>query len=452
MVARPIRGGRQLLATYHPDLLEPAFRSWDIPLDGGRFLVAFSGGLDSTVLAGSMSLLAQSHGLALALGHVNHRLRPNADEDEAFCREFAAGLGRPCLTATLDPSELKGESLEAWARRERYAALERMRQEVGADWILTAHHADDQAETVLMRLTQQAPFITLAGIRPRRGHVLRPLLSFTKEALGAWALRQGLAWREDPTNADPRFLRNRLRHGVMATLVREDDAARESLLGIAQLAQRYETACSEVADELVHLATPGAVPRTVSWPVEPLLAADSDVFKLAVGKLVDREWELTIRLSTPFWQNFRQFVRKSVGGKVFELTKGIKALKDRGRIILYQVEQVRPPARKALEGGNISWGRHVFQVRRVTSRRPATRLWLRPWRAGDRAPAAPGRRPKLVSDIFIDAQLSRLDKDLWPLIVSSRDQVIWVPGLSRPRQHWQRGDWSIEWRTQNPRN
>lgn len=452
MLALANSAERQLAAAYHPDLMGRVFHSWDIPLDGGRFLVAFSGGLDSTVLASSMWQLARSHGLALALGHVNHRLRPTADQDEAFCRHFAATLDRPFLTESLDPSERAGESLEAWARRKRYAALERMRQAVGADWILTAHHADDQAETVLMRLTQQAPFITLAGIRPRRGQVARPLLDFTKEALGAWALSQGLAWREDPTNTDVRFLRNRLRHGLMATMIKDNVAARSNLVGIAQLAQRYEASCSAAAVELVRLATPGAVPHTVSWPAEPLLAAELDVFKLAVARLAERNWDVIIRLSTPFWQNFRQFVRKGVGGKVFELIKGIKVLKDRGRIILYRVDQVCPPARKSVETGKISWGRHEFQVRQVTTRRQASRLWLRSWRVGDRAPAAPGRRPKLVSDIFIDARLSRLDKDLWPMIVSSRDQVIWVPGVSRPQRHWQRGGWSIKWQTQNPKN
>ena len=437
---------------YTPSLLEPVFSEWAIPLNGARLLVAFSGGLDSTVLARSLSLLTGKHGFSLTLGHVNHRLRSDSGEDEAFCRAFAAGLGLPYLTASLDAHQLDSTSLEAWARRERYNALEVMRRDAGADWILTAHHADDQAETVLMRLMQRSPLLTLAGIRPRRGRLLRPLLSFTREALHAWASAQGLEWREDSSNQDQRFLRNRLRHRVLKDVMSADGTARATLLGLAQLAQRYEGSCVIEAEKIVAQAVPGRVPGTVELPTAALMAVEDDPFKLALKKVTEHYLGRSIRLSTPFWQNLRQFVRVGTIGKVFELPAGVRVLQDRSGIIVYAAEQARPPGPRPIKPGSTRWGYHSISARPLTVHGRDNPLWLRSWRHGDRAPVMPGHGRKLVSDMFIDARLNRLEKVHWPLVVSTKDKIIWVPGLGVPRHEMSLPTWTIAWQRQNRKN
>lgn len=433
---------------YDPALLEPVFYRWGIPLQGTHFLVALSGGLDSIVLAQSMANLAGGHDFAVTLGHVNHHLRPEADREQAFCREYSARLDLPFSAVALDPGQRKGESVEAWARRERYAALERLRQAAGAQWILTAHHADDQAETVLMRLIQQAPLLSLAGIRPRRDRVLRPLLSFTRQQLRAWAEDEALEWVEDPSNADRRFLRNRLRHGVMAAMMAEDENAREALLGLARLARGYESRCAAAARDLAGLASEGNLPGTVDMPVEALLDVDEDVFKLAVQSILVRFLGIHIQLSTPHWQNFRHFVRVGTIGKVFDLPGSVQALLDRGRLIFYHSGQASAPERLPLESGKTRWGYHDFTVTPTDHPAEVTGLWLRSWWSGDRARVAPGRRSRLVSDIYVDARLSRLEKTHWPLVVTRQDEVVWLPGLGTPRNYLVKAPWRIAWQTQ----
>ncbi|MFB0516648.1 MAG: tRNA lysidine(34) synthetase TilS [Candidatus Neomarinimicrobiota bacterium] len=429
---------------YNPTLLEPIFSRWGIPLRGARFLVAFSGGLDSTVLAQSMVCLADRHGFTLTLGHINHRLRTEADRDEAFCQEFANSRGLPFHTASLDPGGREKESIEAWARRERYAALENMRLQVGAKWILTAHHADDQVETVLMRLMQQAPLMSLAGVRPQWRKVLRPLLSFTREQLCEWAVCERLEWVEDQTNIDQRFLRNRLRHALVA----DDTNARDTLLGLARLAQEYEARCVAVAKQLTRLATEGTIPGTAVMPIEALSEVEEDIFKLAVQEVVQRFLGITLRLSSPHWQNFRHFVRVSTVGKVFELPHSVLALRDRGQVVFYRIEQAVVPEKCALKPGRTRWGYNEFLVTPMDSPAGATDLWLRSWRSGDRAVVTSGRRPKLVSDIYIDAHLNCLEKVHWPLVVTEQDEVVWVPGLGVPRDRFDKTPWSIVWQTQ----
>ncbi len=437
---------------YRPSLLKPVFRRWEIPLRGTHFLVAFSGGLDSSVLARSMARLAEVNDFSVTVGHVNHHLRPESDQDESFCREQAARWDLPFHLISLDPSRRGRASLEGWARGERYAALEEMRRTVGAEWLLTAHQADDQAETVLMRLMQRSRFLTLAGIRPRRGNLLRPLLAFPREALASWAADEGLIWREDPSNADPQLLRNRLRHAVMPKMFRDNRSARATLLDLARLAQSYETSCAAAAEGLADLAVPGALRGSVSISVQPLLAAEEDTFRLALRMIIDQYLGTTMELSSAFWQNFRQFVRAGSVGKVFELPGEVRVLRDRQQMIFYASDLARPPGERLLKAGTTHWGYHSFKAVRVDGPGAGMDLRVRSWRDGDRATVIPGRTPRLISDIFINSRLNRLEKIHWPLVVSRDDRIVWVPGLGVPRQTLALPDWNITWRTQIQRN
>lgn len=433
-------------STYQPTLLEAFFSRQGVRLPGSHLLVAYSGGLDSTVLAASMTELAGRHAFRVTLAHVNHHLRAESDGEEAFCRDFAAGMGLPFCAVSLDPTGRAGESIEAWARRERYAALERMAAEVDARWVLTAHHADDQAETVLMRLNQQAPLLSLAGIRPSRGRLLRPLLPFTRRQLKQWAVAQGLKWVDDPSNTDMSFLRNRLRHGMLKRIVAGDPTATATLLGLARMAQSYEALCAQIAREVMGQARSGALTGTFTLPVAALLPVEDDIFKLTVRGCLQRYWGSAGQVSRHHWQNFRHFVRVGRVGKVFDLLPAVRVLMDRQELIFYPPERESGPEQCSLKVGRTQWGSHNFLVVSGDSRARVTGLFLRPWRAGDRVRFRPENRPKRISDIFINARLSRLEKNHWPLVVTAHNEIIWVPGLMEPRSSMQVEQWNVTWR------
>jgi tRNA(Ile)-lysidine synthase len=202
-------------------------------LTGGEtVLIAVSGGADSVALAHTLVALAPALALDLRVGHVDHRLRPDSGDDAAFVRTLAGGLGLPVDVVAVDvPREA---SVENAARRARYAALEALADRAGAERIAVAHTADDQAETVLMRLLQGAGPRGLAGMPAVRGRVVRPLIDARRADVIDSLKTMGLCWRDDPSNADRRFLRNRVRHDLLPALARENASVVEALVRTAQ--------------------------------------------------------------------------------------------------------------------------------------------------------------------------------------------------------------------------
>jgi len=184
---------------------------------GDHLLLGCSGGLDSLVALALLHRLQPSLGHGLAVGHVNHALWPGADAAQELVQRAAAALGVPFASRRLVLAH--GADLEARARDQRYAALQSMASELGCTLLATAHHADDQAETLLLRLGRGAVLDALAGIRARRQDgVVRPLLHLDRQTLQAVAHELALVWHDDPSNADLSFTRNRIRHRVLPEL------------------------------------------------------------------------------------------------------------------------------------------------------------------------------------------------------------------------------------------
>lgn len=191
-------------------------------LRGRSLLLAVSGGLDSVCLLDFFARNREAFGVSrLAVAHVDHSLRGEASEGDAeFVRELSKAYSLDFHLAKLGP-ELKnsGGNLEARAREMRYRELHTFRQDFGYDLLLTAHHLDDQAETLFMRLARGTSLLGLRGIRELRGDsVFRPFLKCTRVELLAYAKNRGLAWREDESNSDGKFRRNFVRHSVLTAL------------------------------------------------------------------------------------------------------------------------------------------------------------------------------------------------------------------------------------------
>ena len=232
----------------------------------GRVLVAVSGGLDSCVLLELLREVSAAAELELTIGHVNHQLRGDASEsDERFVVERAADAGLPILVRRVDPEQLRvgcssrvRPTLEEAARTLRRGALVDMADASDARWILTAHHAGDQAETVLLRLLRGTGPEGLAAMAPvsADGRWVRPLLAVDPARLQAYAARNGVEWREDASNENRDFARNRLRHEVLPRLAEGFNPQILRALGNLADAQRED---ARWIDTLVDSAAKGRI-------------------------------------------------------------------------------------------------------------------------------------------------------------------------------------------------
>ena len=198
------------------------------------FILACSGGLDSTALTLIMTCLGQRYGRLPVLAHLNHGLRPESESDAAFVRHLAVQFGLKCEQHSVNVQSLAqadGIGLEEAGRNVRYAFLERVRVKHNADMLLLAHQLNDLAEDVLMRLARGTGWPALAGMQaydPLRC-LVRPLLLCPRAELQAFLLECGVAWREDASNSDLSFTRNRFRQKFLPAFLEENSNFLESV-------------------------------------------------------------------------------------------------------------------------------------------------------------------------------------------------------------------------------
>ncbi|KXU31600.1 tRNA(Ile)-lysidine synthetase [Sphingobium sp. 22B] len=233
--------------------------------DGARFGVAVSGGPDSMAL---LDLAARAFPGRVEAATVDHGLREASAAEAAMVADWCAGAG--IAHATLHPTGAVRGNVQSWARAQRYRLLEGWRAARGLDWLLTAHHGDDQLETLLMRLNRGAGVGGLAGVRARQGVVLRPLLGVRKADLLAYALERGLPHVDDPSNSDSRFDRAALRIALAGVDWIDAAAAGRSAAALAEAEEALDWTVDDLEARHVHAGGGGLTLDRTDLPRELL--------------------------------------------------------------------------------------------------------------------------------------------------------------------------------------
>ena len=247
-----------------------ALERWAPPPAGARVTVAFSGGVDSTLLVTALARLAVAAPLRAA--HVDHGLHPDSARWSAHCADVAAGLGVEHVSVRVAVDRDGRSGLEAAARTARYRALADLMSP--GELLLTAHHGDDQLETLLLRLARGSGVRGLRGIRDHEpfgpGRLARPLLVLTRAEILAQARGWNLRWLEDPANSSLEHDRNFLRATVVPRLLERWPAAARSAQRLAEQMADAERILEEVAErDAAAVPDPRRVPRAVLEPLEP---------------------------------------------------------------------------------------------------------------------------------------------------------------------------------------
>ena len=335
---------------------------------GKPLLVLLSGGADSVCLLH----MALERGADVSALHVNYGLRESADADEQFCRELFPAV-------IVERVRLGKGNMQELARDARYALAEK--HAVG-DYA-TGHTLSDQAETVLMRLCSSPGRKGLLGMAPRRGRLVRPLLAMTRAETEQYCREHGLAWRTDPSNADPSFTRARVRHELLPLLERIAPGAERTIAQTAKLLRDEAEALDALLPETDDLGEIGALPP-------------------ALGRLVLR------RLAgAPVRTEELLGLGRAPGTVTLDVGQGLRAVVEYGRVRFDSgPPRPAPPAVSLAAPGTVRFGDWE-----VEAAAPAT---VRSWQPGDRVRTPAGT--KSLQDLFTDRKVPREQRAQLPVV------------------------------------
>lgn len=408
-----------------------------LELPSGRAIVAVSGGADSVALLGLLVETRHAHGLDLVVAHADHGIQPGSGEVAEMVCALAHGLEVPCRTTQLALGPGAGETR---AREARYAWFDALREETGAALAFTAHHADDQSETTLMRLLAGSGPAGLAGIAARRGWIVRPLLPWTHAELVAWVRERGWPVVEDPANRDPRHLRSWVRTALLPRIRERLPDVDRRLRRAARQARAQREAWDAVLDHLPELAWRREIDGA-SVAVTPFADYDSALGAAVLMAALRRAGGL---MGPSRAGRLFAFARQAGSGRRADLGGGWWAELAFGRLHLV-CDAARPLPGGIIplhdSAGEAAWG--AWRFRWSSGRVPATQareggtawftpgpLTVRPWVAGERVQPLRGAGHRLVVRCLQDARVPRRHRPAWP-VVERTGTIVWLPCVTR---------------------
>jgi tRNA(Ile)-lysidine synthase len=401
---------------------------------GDRILLAVSGGIDSMV----MTHLFLQTGTETGIAHCNFTLRAlESDKDEEMVREYASKYNIPFYSARFETKSFakkNGLSVQMAARELRYEWFERIRKENGYKAVAVAHNLNDNIETLLINLTRGTGIAGLTGMRPSVNNIIRPLLFATRQEITSYCIKNHLVFREDNSNSDTKYTRNKIRHLVIPVL-KEINPSIENTL--RETAERF-TGINEILTKFI-----SELRETIS-----LKKGDIIKFKVSQLKVHFQNKTLIFELFKPFGitnvmlDDLIKVINGKTGGQIFTNTHRI--IKNRSEIIVspencgndrfYEIENIQEfskvPEIISAEYEDISASFEIPEdqftacIDSVKVRFP---LIIRRWKSGDHFYPFGMKNKKKLSDYFVNKKYSILEKEN-KLILESEGKIVWILG------------------------
>ena len=403
--------------------------------EGDRLILALSGGIDSMVLA---DLLLKTK-VDFVVAHCNFHLRDEeSNGDEKFVREFAEKHGVQCFVKHFETEQYAAEqgiSIEMAARDLRYAWFEELRKQLGYDKIAVAHHADDQAETFFINLLRGAGLRGLKGMQPQNGVIIRPLLWASREQIHQYAIENQFLWREDHTNAESVYLRNKIRNQLLPVFDKLHPEARQGLYkSLEYLASENELYRELLQEKLNQIIECNGEIQSIPYSA---FCIPHSAFQLLF------EWLRNYGFNTDQCHFIFEAMVNGIGNKYYSPTHQLII----GRNEL-QLSEIKPNTNNEIqiEAGeeeitspiHLCFSRFEKTADFIIDKSPEVAqldfdkiqfpLTLRHWQHGDRFHPLGMKGSKLLSDFFVDQKFAEWQKRKVWLLVSADGEILWVVG------------------------
>ncbi len=408
---------------------------------GDRVLVGVSGGIDSVVLLDVLVELSPAYDMCLHVVHLDHMIRgEDSYEDSLFVQHLALKYGLGCTISRNDARLLKkGESLEESARRVRYAFFNRCLKALSADKIALAHNADDQVETVLMRILRGTGPRGICGMRPDAFPYVRPLLKVWRSEIESYVRQKGLSYRVDITNYDTHYLRNKIRHVLLPVLSEYNPSVKKAIFRLAELMWLERDFVDRAVEEFFdRVASRGE--NSYCFRVKDLRENRFlffEVLREAIRRLKGSLYGFSKEDLNAVWErgegayDLPKEVRIEYGKEKICVFLRKESIKDRDWF-----QRIKIPGITEIPSGKII-AEYVSSFRKPSSEREAfidvekvkLPLFVRNRRAGDRIQPLGMRGSKKLKKLLAEAGVPLEKRDKVPVIVDSEGDIIWVGGV-----------------------
>jgi len=407
-------------------------------LKGKKLLIAISGGVDSVVLTHLLHQLK----FDISLAHCNFQLRSEeSDKDEEFVKNLGKKLNLNTYTIRFNTNEYAVNnklSTQLAARELRYSWFEKLSNEHSFSHLLTAHHADDNLETFLINLSRGTGLEGLTGIPPINGSIVRPLLVFSREEILNYAKQNNIEWREDESNSETKYLRNKIRHQVTPILKELNASVLKNFNKTIDHLKESQQIIDDKIEEVAH----------------EIIAKEGDLLKINIEKLLKlpNPKPYLYQLLKPYefkeWNDVYNLIYAQSGKQI--LTKNYTLLKDRDFLLLLRTsekssneeevytireenKEITAPIRlllKRVQKKTDTDQKSIYVDNELLS----YPLKLRRWNSGDFFYPAGMLGKKKISKYFKDEKISIINKNKIWLLCSSKNEIIWIIGKRQDRR------------------
>ena len=412
-----------------------------------KVIAAVSGGPDSMALLTILAELSRERGFELAVAHFNHGIRREAAREASLVERRAKALGLPLFLGSGDvPGEARRmkQGIEETARRLRHAFLEETADAWGAERIALGHTRDDQVETILHHIIRGSGWRGLRGIAPRRGRLIRPLLTCSRGELVSYLRRRRVRYAIDRSNDDVRFFRNRIRRRLLPYLRKHFNASLDE--AIVRLGENLADGWETLERPLRALIPDRSAKAGVRIPLGRLSGLSEFQVYLLIDMLLREKFDIAQDVEKKHFDAVKRLIRSSRSGKRTLLPHGVTVLREQSSILVSREGSLEPtPVETVLAGPGSyplpSWNLSVTIERvTVTEAELVSRpreifaasirfpLRVRSRRPGDRLVPFGMKGRRKLSDLFIDRKIPLTRRGRIP-VFEDRDGILWVPGV-----------------------